>query len=46
VPDGSGQVMPFSAASFRIFDTVLREHGMESAMFRSLNPKFFNLRIS
>lgn len=26
-------------------DTVLREHGTNKAMFRSLNPKFFNLRI-
>mgnify|MGYP007031368069 CR=1 FL=1 len=38
--------IPRSLAHLNTLETVLREHGTDSAMFRSLNPKPFNLRIS
>ena len=42
----SGHEIPHSSAHLSTLETVLREHGTDSAMFRSLNPKPFNLRIS
>ncbi len=33
---GNGQKMPFFSACLRTLDTVLREHGTDKAMFRSL----------
>ena len=45
MPSGNGQEMPFSLARLSTLDTVLREHGADKAMFRSLNPEPFNFRI-
>ena len=42
----SGHEILRSSAHLSTLETVLREHGTDSAMFRSLNPKPFNLRIS
>ena len=46
MPSGNGQEIPFSSARLSTLDIVLREHGTDKAIFRSLNPKLFNLRIS
>ena len=43
---GAGHEISSSLARFRTLDTLFRKHGIDNAIFRSLNLKLLNRNIS